>query len=107
MASVEQYFAAVDLDRYLAMKRDLLQPFVSRRPYVRPHLPKERRYPLSFRKQILRGERFRDRLDKGLDRRLHVCRLLRLDGAGPRQFVLGDIVERSLRGVLFVTVRAG
>jgi hypothetical protein len=32
MASVEQYFAAVDLDRYLAMKRDLLQPFVSRRP---------------------------------------------------------------------------
>jgi 2,3-dimethylmalate lyase len=31
MASVEQYFAAVDLDRYLAMERDLLQPFVSRR----------------------------------------------------------------------------
>jgi 2,3-dimethylmalate lyase len=32
MASVEEYFAAVDLDRYLAMERDLLQPFVSRRP---------------------------------------------------------------------------
>jgi 2,3-dimethylmalate lyase len=32
MASVEEYFAAVDVDRYLAMERDLLQPFVSRRP---------------------------------------------------------------------------
>jgi hypothetical protein len=31
MASFERYFAAVDLDRYLAMERDLLQPFVSRR----------------------------------------------------------------------------
>jgi 2-methylisocitrate lyase-like PEP mutase family enzyme len=32
MATVEEYFAAVDLDRYLAMERDLLQPFVTRRP---------------------------------------------------------------------------
>ena len=64
-------------------------------------------YQLTFRKQILRGERFRDRLHIGLDRRLHVCRLLPLYGSGPHQFVPGDVVERGFRGVFVVTVRAG
>ena len=32
MASVEEYFAAVEVDRYLTMERDLLQPLESRRP---------------------------------------------------------------------------
>lgn len=31
MASVQEYFAAVDLDRYLEMEKDVLQPFSSRR----------------------------------------------------------------------------
>ncbi len=57
-----------------------------------------------FWKQILRGEGLCDRFHIGLDRRLHVARLLRLYGAGPRQFVPGKVVERDLRGVFVVTV---
>ena len=60
-----------------------------------PHAYK-RRSQLFFRKQILRGERFRDRLHIGLDRRLHVRRLRHSNSAGPHQFVLGDVVERGL-----------
>ena len=62
--------------------------------------------PFFFWQKILRGKGFRDRLDVGLDRRLHVARLLRPYGAGPRQVVPGKIVERDLRGVFVVAVRA-
>ena len=67
----------------------------------------KKRLELLFRKQILRDGRFRDRLHIGLNRCLHVGRLLRGDCAGPHQFVLGDVVERGLRGVFVVTVGAG
>jgi len=46
---------------------------------------------LFFWQKILRGEGLRDRLDVGLDRRLHVARLLRPYGAGPRQVIPGKV----------------
>src|ERR1044071_5692523 len=61
---------------------------------------------LFFRKHILLGQRFCNRLYIGSNRRLYVCRLFCLYRAGPYQFVISEVVEGGFRGIFVVTGRA-